>query len=114
MLKLKKYWGILIFAFLMIQFQPGTAKAQIWSDEIPTNVQICNTTNNKIIFWLRPRNGQWTQFDLASGGDQTFKRADEIYVKTDKWYVKYSLETGNRYTIFWNRSRSIYDVNQSN
>lgn len=106
---------VVIFLFLLVVFlypsQAILVNGQAWQYEIPDGVQIINRTDRKIIFYLRCSGCRWIEYELPADTNNVYSKKNEIYIGTDgKWYVDYSLQEGNRYEIFLNTQKSIFDL----
>jgi hypothetical protein len=79
------------------------------------NVAIVNQTEQKIGFILRPKDGDWTNYELQSGEKSAYSCTGcggdfEIKIRTDDKVISYSIKTGNLYGIRWNEEKRIFDI----
>lgn len=74
-------------------------------------ILLINDSADKVTFNLKNKDTDWCSFDLNGNTESTYKNTSEIKIVTEgKGTVDYALETGQRYKIFWNTDRKLWDV----
>lgn len=82
------------------------------------DVSIVNGTNTSLVFGLRINGGDWKEFHLDSGNDETYRcrkcEGDvqwEFSIRTDgNESIRYKLNSGKKYTLRWNERLKSFDL----
>ena len=81
-----------------------------------SSVYIINRANRNITYSIRPKNGSWVEYTIASGDNRTIScngcntQWFEIIVVTNDRQVRYDLEAARRFTIGWNGDAQVWDI----
>jgi hypothetical protein len=97
------------------------AQGQMGQTDLPSvgesSVVIVNKGNITVTFSLRPLDGVWSEYDLASGKntkiscDQCSTPSFEIYISTTGGGVSnYTLPSEGRFSIEWSEAADKWDV----
>lgn len=79
-------------------------------------VHLVNQGNQALLFYIRVDGGEWKEFTLGSGDNNTFRCASaceggfEFFMRTEERHVHYRLEAGTRYILYWNSAEKIWDL----
>jgi hypothetical protein len=110
---------LLAAAFILLLGTDEIGRAQTMLPDVGAgqkfNVAIVNQTEQKIGFILRPKDMDWTNYQLQSGEKAAYSCTGcggdfEIKIRTGDTVVSYSIKTGNLYGIRWNEEKHIFDI----
>ena len=116
--KMIKRFIISLFIFVVC-FQPVNAQnigRKTFKLTVKSNVHIINRANQSLNFALRPQNGVWDNYIVKSGKSITISCNNcstdyfEFLMKTENHEVNYSLPSGERFVLKWNRNKSLWDI----
>ena len=75
------------------------------------SVQIINTSQHKVYFYYRSKGEQWKIFEIKSKDEWSLPCVEpEIQLHTKDKQVHYTLKCENRYVLYWNTNRELWDV----
>jgi hypothetical protein len=83
-----------------------------------SSIVIVSQADRPLSFNLRPRDGTWSNYTIASGTNmkiscnQCSTESFEVEVDTEGRKVDYFLPAGLRFSIQWNASKNLWDVFQ--
>jgi hypothetical protein len=81
-------------------------------DESKDSVLIINDSDQKVQFNLKSTAQKgWSSFTLSGNTECVYNHSDEIkIITTGRGEIHYTLMDNERYKIFWNNPRGIWDV----
>ena len=109
--------AIALLALVLMAFPASAYSESISLPSIgSTEVVIVNQADRSLHFSLRTEDGEWTEYTIDSGDNETFdcqgkcEGEYEFYMKTEERHVHYRLEARERYAIRWNEQGRVWDL----
>ena len=76
-----------------------------------SNIQIFNNSHDTLYFYYKSTGKQWTKVEIEGGGDEGIPCGEsEILLETNGGQVHYVLECNNRYQLYWDTRKRLWDV----
>lgn len=112
---------ILASSFIFLAAGPVASFAQdpgIAEPQGANSVELVNTTNSSLNYSIRAPRGIWADYSIESGKSDTIGCATcrggviEFAIDTDGTILDLQLTLGERYALFWNDDRQLWDLYQ--